>query len=77
MRRPRTYTPMHRPKLNHHRIINEIHTGSFITTFKIPSSPGKTNLFEITAHALLGVHKSKRAERRGGAERTAADKLVH
>lgn len=51
--------------------------GSFITTFKIPSSRGKTNPFEITAGGLLGVHKSKCAERRGGTARTSADKLRH
>lgn len=50
---------------------------SFITTFKIPSSRGKTNPFEITACALLGVHKSTRAERRGGTAKTGAGKLLH
>lgn len=51
--------------------------GSFITTFKIPSSRGKTNPFEITACALLGVHKSTRTERRGGTAKTGAGKLLH
>lgn len=72
------WTHTHTRKLNHNRIINEIHEGSFITRFKIPSSWGKTNPFEIITHALLGVHKSNYAERRGGTERTStADKLVH
>lgn len=69
----RTHTHRHTRtrKLNHDRIINEIHTGSFITTFKIPSPWGKTNPFEIITHALLGVHKSTCAERKGGTERTS------
>lgn len=64
--------------VNHNRIINEIHKGSSITAFKIPSSWGKKTPFEIITHSLLGVHKSKHAERRGGTERTSTmDKLVH
>lgn len=48
--------------------MNKILKGSFITTFKIPSSWRKTNPFEMITHALLGVHKSNNAER-GGAQR--------
>lgn len=55
-------------KLNHDQIINKRQWwggGSFIITFKIPSSWEKTNPSQIITHALLGVHKSHYAEKRG------------